>query len=514
MGKKIIVYDTTLRDGMQGTGSHFTIEDKIRIAKLLDNIGVDFIEGGAPGFNPKDSLFFEVMKKTPLKSSKLVAFGSTVRSGISCEEDEALTALVKCPAEYVCVFGKAALKQVKTVLGITPEENLELIRSTIEYLKSNGKHVFFDAEHFFGADDEYRNTVLDVAEKAGAELLFLCDTNGCALPGDVSGFFEKDKSGIIGIHAHNDAGMAVANSVVAVLSGATCIQSTLLGIGERCGNADMFSVLPTLQVTHDYECIPKESMTKLSEFYYNASELLNVKAFARSPFVGRDAFSHKGGMHIDAVLKDSTTYEVTDPSNVGNKRRLVVSEMSGKAAVTDKINKLMPEISIDAEGAGKVLGAMKNNELEGFQYEGADASFEMLVRKTLGMTKSYFELKSYRVVSVDGESSAMVDVFVGDEEEVTASNGKGPVDALDGAFRKALARFYPELTGMKLVDYKVRVLDTGRATASKVRVLIESTDGNRNWVTVGVSEDIIEASKIALMDSHEYMLYSSTTPKN
>ena len=295
-----------------------------------------------------------------------------------------------------------------------------------------------------------------------------------------------------------------------VKSGASFIESTLMGIGERCGNADMFSVLPTLQLKLGYDCITDENMKNLTGFYYKAADLLNMKAFAREPYVGRDAFSHKGGTHIDGVIKDTNTYEHIDPEAVGNRRKTVLSELSGKAAVISKIKKLMPGKEISSEDAEKVLTVLKDMELEGFQYESADASFEILVRKTLGMDKEFFRIDNYRVVSVNGSSSAIVDVFVGDEEEVTASNGNGPVDALDGALRKALARFYPQLSNMRLVDYKVRVLDTKRATASKVRVLIESTDGNRNWVTVGLSEDIIEASKIALLDSHEYLLYSET----
>ena len=513
---KIFVYDTTLRDGMQGVDAHFTIEDKARIAALLDTVGVSFIECGAPGFNIKDKLFFEYLKEHPLKQAKAVAFGSTCRAGETPETDGAIQALKECATYYVCIYGKSSEYQSKTVLGVSKEENLKLISDSVAYLKAQGKHVFYDAEHFFGGYKEDRNyavETLKAAKAAGAEYICLCDTKGAAMPEDIRKVFtDEDVASLapLGIHAHNDIDFATYNTIEAVKSGASFIESTLMGIGERCGNADMFSVLPTLQLKLGYDCITDENMKNLTGFYYKAADLLNMKAFAREPYVGRDAFSHKGGTHIDGVIKDSNTYEHINPEDVGNRRRTVLSELSGKAAVLSKIKKLMPEKEISSVDAEIVLAVLKDMELEGFQYESADASFEILVRKTLGMDKSFFKLDNYRVVSVNGSSSAIVDVFVGDEEEVTASNGNGPVDALDGALRKALARFYPQLSNMRLVDYKVRVLDTKRATASKVRVLIESTDGNRNWVTVGLSEDIIEASKIALLDSHEYLLYSET----
>lgn len=514
MDKKIFVYDTTLRDGMQGVGSHFTIEDKKRITALLDSLGVPFIECGAPGFNPKDQQFFEYLESHPLRNSKAVAFGSTCRADVPCEEDANLQALINCFAEYVCIFGKSSEFQAKAILGISKEKNLEIIRRSIEYLRKNGKHVFYDAEHFFDgyADDrEYAVSTIKVAKEAGAELICLCDTRGAAMPEEIKAVFESDEikeCGPVGIHAHNDIGFASINTIEAARHGAEFVQVTLMGIGERCGNADFFTVIPTMKLKLGMDCVSDECISEITQSYYKAADLLNIKAYAREPYVGRDAFSHKGGIHIDGVLKDSRTYEHINPEAVGNHRRSVLSEVSGKAAVISKIKKIMPGVEISSEDAEKVVMALKNMELEGFQYEGADASFEILVRKTLGLSKEFFRLDSYRVTAVNAKSSAIVDVLVGDEEAVTSADGNGPVDALDSSLRKALSKFYPGISNMHLVDYKVRVLDSKRGTASKVRVLIESTDGKHNWVTVGMSEDIIEASKMALLDSHEYLLYS------
>ena len=518
--KEAAIYDTTLRDGMQGVGSHFTLEDKVKCAQLLDAMGVAYIEGGGPGFNPKDAEFFARMERQPLKNAELVAFGPTCRADGSASDDRGLQILAESPAPCVCLYGKAWTLHVSKVLGTTPERNLEMIRTSVSYLKQRGKEVFFDAEHFFDGykeDPAYALSVVKCAFDAGASRVFLCDTNGGT---DTESMIEvlEDPAlkgfSHIGIHAHNDMGMAVANTAAAVRHGADCAQVTLIGLGERCGNCDLFSLLPTLQKKFGVACVPEVTIEHLTDYYYRASDILNVKAFRRAPYVGRDAFSHKGGSHIDAMLKDEQAYEHIAPETVGNTRRMVLSEISGKAAVLSKLERLLPGAVIDEAAVCAVLERLKDLEFEGFQFEGADASFELMVRRTLGISESFFRLVDYKIVAAGRHSSAIVDVFADGQEEITAANGMGPVDALDRAFRKALGRFYPELNRMRLVDYKVRVLDSAQATASKVRVLIESTDGNKNWVTVGVSEDIIEASWQALVDAHEYMLYSSNKPKN
>ena len=520
MRGKIHIYDTTLRDGMQGVGAHFTLEDKVRIARLLDSMGVSYIEGGGPGFNPKDAEFFARMEKEPFLHSQLVAFGSTCRADTAAAQDRGLQLLADTSVKCVCIYGKSWKLHVDKVLGTTPERNLDIIRDSVRYLTERGKEVFFDAEHFFDGyrdDPDYAVSVVKCAFDAGASRVFLCDTNGGT---DTERMIEILESPAIktfqhiGIHAHNDIGMAVSNAIAAAGHGADCLQVTLNGLGERCGNSDLFSVIPGLQVKQGLWCVPEETVKNLTAYYYKASDILNMKAFSRAPYVGRNAFSHKGGVHIDAMLKNEKAYEHMAPEAVGNTRRMVLSEVSGKAAVVSKIKKLLPDISVDTESASNVLERLKSLEFEGFQFEGADASFELMVRRTLGIDKCFFRLMDHKIVASGQKSSAIVDVWVDEQEEITAANGMGPVDSLDKAFRKALVKFYPELNKMRLIDYKVRVLDSNMATASKVRVLIESTDGEKNWVTVGVSEDIIEASWQALVDAHEYMLYSSNTPKN
>jgi len=520
MCRKISIYDTTLRDGMQGVGAHFTVEDKVRLAMLMDEMGVTYIEGGSPAFNPKDAEFFKRMEYVNLKNSELVAFGSTCHAGVKPSDDESLGVLSKISFKNVCIFGKAWNLHVKSVLGISKEENLALISESISYLYNCGKNVFFDAEHFFDGfkeDSEYAVSVIETALKSGASFVYLCDTNGGCTTEEISeicNYVVNRGFCNIGIHSHNDIGMATACTVSAVTKGLNSVQTTLTGVGERCGNADYFEIVPTLQLKLGFDCISSDVMGKMSSFYYRACELLNKKTFKRHPYVGRDAFGHKGGTHIDAVLKENKAYEHVDPDAVGNIRKMVLSEMSGRAAVAAKIRHVLPELVVNDDQVSEVLLRLKDLEFNGFQFEGADASFELLVRRTLDIHKQFFTLKDYKIISAGDGSSAIVDVFVEGQEEVTAANGQGPVDALDGAFRKALGRFYPELNKMRLVDYKVRVLDSSKATASKVRVIIESADGEKNWVTVGVSEDIIEASWIALVDAHEYMLYSSSSPKN
>ena len=518
--KRIEFYDTTLRDGMQGVGSHFTIEDKLRIAKLLDDMGIAYIEGGSPGFNAKDAAFFRKMREGTLSNAKLVAFGSTCRVDCAAEEDPGLRALAEAGTEYVCIYGKTWDFHVTDILGTTLEKNLSIIKDSICFLRSCGKSVFFDAEHFFDgykANRDYALETIKTAESAGACNITLCDTNGGTVTTELISVLRDPALHVspactLGIHAHNDSGMAAANSAAAVSCGATLVQGTLRGLGERCGNADLFTVIPAVQLKLGYDCLPAASMRRMTDYYYQLTDILNMKPFAKAPFVGRDAFSHKGGTHIDGVIKNSASFEHVPPEAVGGVRRTVLSELSGRAAVTEKVEKLMPSVKLNSDEMRKIVEKLKEMESEGYQYEGADASFELLVRRLLGIHKSFFKLRNYKVITSDQlpggaeTASAIVDVWVGDAEEVTAANGMGPVDALDSALRKALERFFPALGNMRLIDYKVRVLDSKRATASKVRVLIESSDGTSDWITVGVSEDIIQASWNALVDAHEYLL--------
>lgn len=517
--KKIIIYDTTLREGMQNVGISYTVKDKIRLAKLLDEIGVSYIEGGIPGANPKDDEFYRESSKLKLKNAKVTAFGSTCHLGIKPENDLLMQALLNAGTDSVCIFGKSWLLHVRDILGCSPEENLSIIYDSVSFLKAAEKEVIFDAEHFFDGYKENKDYALEtikVAFDGGADFIVLCETNGGILPSEFSAILDDvikyfpDKKEKLGVHVHNDSGMAVANSVIAAEKGLSMIQVTLCGWGERCGNADLFSVVPNLQLKCGFECV--ENLEFLYEAASKASGIANIKLNKAAPYVGSNAFCHKAGMHIDAVMKNPVSYEHISPDKVGANSRFMISEVSGKAAVIDKIKKLLPDVSEHDIEPSAIAEKIKKLELDGYQFEDADASFDIMVRRLLGIQKEWFKLESYKVVNYNQDekgkstASAVVDVFVDGEEEVTAANGIGPVDALDGAFRKALGRFYPQISQMRLVDYKVRVLDTKQATASVVRVVIESTDGESVWSTVGVSADIIEASFYALTDSHEFFL--------
>lgn len=503
---------------MQSVGTAFSMGDKIQLAKLLDDLGVDFIEGGFPGGSPKDALFYEKMKEIKLNNAKLVAFGPTVKPGAEPKNDPMIKAMLEADTEYVAIFGKTNELQVKEVLCVSLDENIEMIKNTIEYLTKCGKKVFFDAEHYFAgyiSNKDYTLKCIETAVKAGAICLVLCDTNGGIMPDKIAEItkmttelYAKDTE--IGIHAHNDSGFADYDSIVAVQNGAGLVQVTLNGWGERCGNANLFTVIPNLQLKLGYTLLP--DLSKLFVSAHKAAEIGNVKMSEFSPFVGKNAFSHKAGVHIDAIMKNTKTYEHIDPETVGNSRNIMLSEQSGKAAVLAKLNRLLPEIGVSKDKASFIAEQIKELESIGYSFEYCDASFEMLVKKLLDIKKHWFVLNNYKVVTLDNEqigvptASAIVDVTVDGTEEVTASNGIGPVDALDGALRKALMRFYPIVCNMWLVDYKVRVLESRQATASVVRVIIESTDGKNTWTTVGVSGDIIQASFNALVDSYEYML--------
>ncbi len=518
--KKIDILDSTLRDGAQGEGISYSVQDKIHICQALDELGIDYIEAGNPGSNPKDLEFFQTMKKVPLKNAKLCAFGSTRRKNIKCSEDANLQSLLTAGTDYVVVFGKSWTFQVTDILKTTLEENLAMIRETCQFLRENGKTVFYDAEHFFTAyqeDKEYAFKTLAAAIEGGAEVVCLCETKGgfmideCrkAVSEVVKLFGDKVK---IGIHTHNDSGLAVANSLVAVTEGAVHVQGVLLGFGERSGNANLSTIIPDLQLKMGYKTIPEENMSNITSICRRVSEITNISLNSQMPFVGSSAFAHKAGMHIDAVLKNPFAYEHIQPELVGNSRVFLMSEVAGRSTIIEKIEKFVPNIKRSDAVVQDIVDKMKELEFQGYQFEGADGSFELMVRKLLGQYQPFFKLHYYQTNGSfprpeEGVCScAQIKVEVDGQIEITAGEGDGPVNALDIALRKALERFYPAVSKIRLVDFKVRVLDGKSATASKVRVIIESTDGEASWTTVGVSGDMIEASWIALSDSFEYKL--------
>jgi 2-isopropylmalate synthase len=518
LGEKVFILDSTLRDGAQAQGISFSVEDKLKIVQCLDNMGVTYIEAGNPGSNPKDMDFFKKVKSYKLKNSTLAAFGSTRRPGITAEEDKNLKNLLEADTPVVVIFGKSWDFHVTDIIRTDLQENLNMIKDTIAYLKSKGKEVVFDAEHFFDgykANSEYATEVLKTAKDAGADSLVLCDTNGGTFPNEVYEFTSemvKLYGNIIGVHCHNDTGMAVANSVMAVQAGANHVQGTFIGFGERCGNANLSTIIPNLQLKLKYEVLKPEVMQDLTKTARYISEISNITLGEEMPYVGSSAFAHKGGMHIDAVCKVPHSFEHIEPSTVGNSRRFLVSEVSGKSTVLKEIQKIFPHISKDSEEVQKITDRLKELEFEGYQFEGAEGTVELVMRKMIGKYKPFFQLKHFKIIgeqpSSTGEfsSTALININVDGQSEITAAEGEGPVDALDKALRKALEVFYPQLKEVRLIDYKVRVLDTENAAEAKVRVLIESTDGQESWSTVGVSRDIIQASWIALVDSIEYKL--------
>lgn len=514
MPARASIFDTTLRDGAQTEGVSFSTEDKLEILERLDVFGIDFIEGGYPASNPKDKAFFKAAQKVKLKQGKLVAFGSTHRPGVRPENDKGMEALIETKTEWVCVFGKSWDLHAEKALQVSLDENLRIVHDTVAFLKKKGRRVIFDAEHFFDGyrnNPEYAMKVLHQAEDAGADWICLCDTNGGAFPslvGEVVSMVRKEIRTPLGVHAHNDGELAIGNSLAAVEAGASMVQGTINGLGERCGNANLCSIIPNLMLKMKVETGVKnlEQLSKLSHF---VAEMANVSPDPRAPYVGKSAFAHKGGIHVSAVLKDSRTYEHVEPELVGNQRRILVSELSGVSNIMAKAG----EMGIDTEkdGGRSILELMKRREAEGFQYEVAEASLELLIRKLKGENTSPFRLEGFRTfMDVTGDvmtSEASVRVVDSDGTmEHTAADGNGPVNALDRALRKALERFYPVLKEVRLIDYKVRVIDGKEATAAKVRVLITSTDGNQTWTTIGVSGNIIEASLMALIDSIEYKL--------
>jgi 2-isopropylmalate synthase len=516
--RKLEMFDTTLRDGAQTEGVSFSVSDKLAIVKTLDEIGVRYIEAGNPGSNPKDMEFFKSADGLALKNAQLVAFGSTKRKNIAASDDANVISLLEANTGVIAIFGKSWDLHATEILNTTLEENLGCVRETVRFFKSHGKEVIFDAEHFFDGykhNPGYAMQVLEAAKEGGADVLVLCDTNGGTLPlrvyEIVKAVCDKYPGMRVGIHCHNDSGCAVANSMMAVEAGGCHVQGTFMGIGERCGNADLTTIIPNLQLKGGYDCIAG-SLERLTETEIKIAELANMTVPRGKPYVGESAFAHKGGMHIDGVDKLSRSFEHIDPALVGNSRRFLLSEVSGKKAVLLKVKDIAPELTKDSPETAAILERLKELEHEGYQFEAADASFELMVKKVIGRFRPHFELAMYKASSEhpapDGElnSNAMIKIKVDGSAETTAAVGNGPVNALDAALRKALCVFYPVLSNVHLIDYKVRVLETGHATGSRVRVLIESSDGYRKWLTVGVSTDIIEASFAALVDSLEYKL--------
>ena len=515
--RRVSIFDSTLRDGAQGSGVTFSVEDKLKIVKILDQLGVECIEAGNPGSNPKDLEFFQRARQIPLRYAKLVAFGSTCRKGRRPEDDENLRSLVQAGTDFCTVFGKCWRFHVDCVLETTEEENLRMIRESCRYLKAHGKEVVFDAEHYFDGYKDDADFALRMAEAAvagGAGMICLCDTNGGVFPEEAAEIVAETVSRLsvpVAVHFHDDCGMAVANSVVSVLKGASQVQGTFLGFGERCGNANLSAVIPNLQIKLGIDCIPQEKLAALTHTARELAAVSYLDLSANLPYVGENAFSHKAGMHADGVLKAPCSFEQVDPFLVGNSRRFPASEISGRAVILAKIKTIFPDAKIESREVQEVLERIKELERLGYQFEGADASFELLVRKLLAPFSPFFELLYYHIYTdfaaeKDCGASATVKVRVGGEIQLMAAEGNGPVNALDQALRKALEVFYPVLSHVKLTDYKVRVLDGKNATGSSVRVLITSTDGVRSFTTVGVSNDVVAASWKALEDSMEYLL--------
>lgn len=519
--KKIAFFDSTLRDGAQAEEISFSVQDKLNIVHVLDDLGIEYIEAGNPGSNPKDLEFFERIQSTKLKNARLVAFGSTRRRNSLVEEDANVVSLLNAKTPVVSIFGKTWDFHVTDIIHTTLEENLAMIKDTVAFFKQKDKEVIFDAEHFFDGykhNASYAMEALQAAVDGGADTICLCETNGGAFPDEVYKIVKAvcDKFSVpVGIHTHNDGDMAVANSIMAVEAGAAQVQGTLIGFGERCGNANLSAILANLQTKRGYRCLPEENIKRLTQTCRAVAEISNVRLQRNMPYVGKSAFAHKGGMHIDGVNKAPSSFEHIEPETVGNIRRFLMSEVAGRSTIIEKIQKVDASIMRDDPVTAKIVESIKEMEHQGYQFEGADATLELLIRKQLGTYNPFFKLEKFKTIGeqqfghVNVSASAMVKVEVEGQSEITAAEGDGPVNALDQALRKALERFYPILKTIHLTDYKVRVLDSKNRTASKVRVLIESTDGDDFWTTVGVSVDIIQASLIALVAAIEYKLIHS-----
>jgi len=514
----IKIYDTTLRDGSQAEDIAFSVEDKVRIAQKLDELGIHYIEGGWPGSNPKDIQFFQEIKKVPLFYAKIVAFGSTCRAGAPPETDPNLQALIEADTEVVTIFGKSWDIHPLEALNISLDENLEIIHQSVRFLKARVSEVIFDAEHFFDGfknNPRYALSTLKAAQDAKTDWIVLCDTNGGTFPDEVQSIIHKVRKEItvpLGIHVHNDTDMAVANTIVAVRKGIALVQGTINGYGERCGNANLCSIIPNLKLKMGIDCITDDQLKKITNVSRFVSELANLPHHKYLPYVGDSAFAHKGGVHVSAIRKSNITYEHVQPQRVGNRQRVLISDLSGESNILYKAAEYKIDFESKDPKVRAILNDLKRLENQGFQFEGAEGSFEILIKKALGQHKKFFELIGFRVIVEKRReedpplSEATIMVRVGDRVEHTAAVGNGPVNALDNAIRKALEKFYPELREVKLMDYKVRILSSKDGTAAQTRVLIESGDGTSRWGTVGVSENIIQASWQALVDSIDYKL--------
>lgn len=523
--RKVELYDTTLRDGTQGEGISLSVEDKLRITRKLDELGIPYVEGGWPGSNPKDAEYFVRAQGLTLRNAVVAAFAMTRRPDVTPEQDASIRALLDAQTRVVTLVGKSWDLHVTQVVETTLEENLRMIQDSIRFLKAKGRRVFYDAEHYFDgfkANQEYALQCLRAADEAGAERIILCDTNGGGMPWEVRDVVKRSLQTVktpLGIHCHNDCELAVGNSLAAVEAGVFQVQGTVNGYGERCGNANLVSIIPNLKLKMDISCLTDAQLASLTEVSRFVSEIANQSPNAFQPYVGASAFSHKAGLHASAVAKVEHSYQHIDPLLVGNTKRVLVSELAGRGNILAKARELFPDVPLHGEQARRILDQIKEQESKGFQYEGAEASFELLVRRAVGSLHPHFELVDFLVLvekrrrlptlaDVNGEvlSDAMVKVRVAGETSVVAAEGNGPVNALDAALRQALLRVYPSLAAVKLVDYKVRIVNETEGTGAKVRVLIESTDGERSWRTVGCSANIIEASWMALADSLEYWL--------
>lgn len=516
--RTIELYDTTLRDGAQSEDVSFSVEDKLRITEKLDELGVHYIEGGWPGSNPRDIEYFKRVARLHLKNSRMVAFGSTHRPKKKPSNDETLKALLDARTSAITIFGKTWDFHVREALKISLAENLALIHDSVLYLKKKVDTVFFDAEHFFDGyahNPEYALKCLAAAEEAGADCLVLCDTNGGTLSSVLRETVRKvvkHYEAPVGIHVHNDGDCAVANSIIAIESGASQVQGTINGLGERCGNANLISIIPNLQLKLGYSAINSGQLRKLRDVSRFVNEIANLRHFKRQPYTGDSAFAHKAGIHVSAIRKRPETYEHIRPELVGNSQRVLISDLAGRSNILRKAEEFGIKLSGDSVQLQDIVTSLKGLENQGFQFEGAEASFEILMKKALGLHKKFFDLIGFRVIvekRKEGEeplSEATIMLRVSGHIEHTAATGNGPVNALDNALRKALDKFYPELKEVKLIDYKVRVLTAGKGTTAKVRVLVESGDREKRWGTVGVSENIIEASYQALVDSIDYKL--------
>jgi 2-isopropylmalate synthase len=522
----VLLYDTTLRDGTQGEQINFSAEEKLRIAQRLDEMGFHYIEGGWPGSNPRDMRFFELAKGISFRHSRLAAFGSTRKPHTDAGLCHNIATLLEAQTPVVTIFGKTWDLHLSEILNVSSDENLAMIRDSVKYLKSKGREVIFDAEHFFDGyknHPEYAGKVVDAALSAGADVVVLCDTNGGTLPHEIAKIIGEVSSSVpphlLGIHAHNDCGLAVANSLAAVVGGVKMAHGTINGYGERCGNADLISLVANLQLKMNKKCLPESSIKQLTNFSHYVSDVANIPPLNSRPFVGRSAFAHKGGVHVNAISKNPAAYEHIAPELVGNHQRVLVSDLSGKSNIEYKAKELGIDLSRYVSASRNIVKKIKVMEDQGYQFDAADGSLSVLMKKATGEFREPFILESFQVINAKtGDnppvSQATIKIKVGGEVELTAAEGNGPVNALDNALRKALTKFYPQINKMHLVDFKVRILEGSEGTAAKVRVLLDSRDEHEIWSTVGVSTNIIEASWHALVDSIQYKLSKDNVNKN